>query len=298
MPRYLELIKARLTSLVLFTTAVGFLISSGNRPDWVRLFLTVVGTGMAAAGANAFNEWMETRLDARMERTRGRPLPAGHMDPGRAFLLALLLSVAGVALLGSLVNAITGVLGALVVILYTLVYTPLKRRTPLCTLVGAVCGAVPPVMGWTGARGSLGAGAWVLAAILFLWQIPHFLALAWLYRADYERGGFRMLPQVDRSGRLTAALAVNYTLALLPMGPAGLLAGIGGWVFLAGSIVLGTGLLVLGLRLRRHMDDRSARRLFLGSIIYLPLVLGLLVADPGPVRHPAPRAAVSVPASR
>jgi protoheme IX farnesyltransferase len=283
MPMYLELIKARLTGLVLVTTGVGFVLGSGRHPDWWRLAATLLGTGLAAAGANAFNEWMEIQRDARMERTRERPLPTARMSPRRAFRVASGLSVIGVGILGFAVNTLTAGLGAFVILLYTLAYTPLKKRTPFCTLVGAVCGAIPPVMGWTGAIARIGTGALFLGAILFLWQIPHFLSLAWLYRADYARGGFRMLPSIDATGRLTGGLAVVYAFALLPAGLVGVTTGIAGWVYFSGSLALGTGLVLLAVGLRRERSERSARSLFLGSIIYLPLLLLLLLADPGPV---------------
>ncbi len=284
MPRYLELFKARLTALVLLSCAAGFLSGNGTPWEATRFFWTLLGTGLAAAGANALNQWLEIGPDARMERTRDRPLPAGRMSPRHALLVALLAAVTGVGALALRVNVLTAALAAFVVVLYVFVYTPLKKRTPLCTLVGAVCGAIPPMMGWTGATGSLGYGGWVLGVTLFLWQIPHFLSLAWLYRGDYARGGFRMLPSVDPSGRMTGTLAVLYSLALLPLGLAGLFTGMAGWVFLVGSLGLGTGLFLLSLRLQREHSDLRARQLFLGSIVYLPLILVLLVADRGPAR--------------
>ncbi len=287
--RYLVLSKARLTSLVLMTTLVGFLMGTAGGFDWRLLVWTLLGTGLCAAGANALNQWEEVLRDARMERTRLRPLPAGALTRRHAFLVAVSACVTGVAVLALGANLLTAGLGAFVILLYVLVYTPLKHRTPFCTLVGAVCGAIPPVMGWTGATGAFGLGGWILGAVLFLWQIPHFLALAWLYRADYTRGGFRMLPSIDPSGRLLGALAVVYISALLPLGVFALLAGLAGWAFLVGSVLLGAGFLVLGIGLRRDMTDRSARRLFLASLIYLPLVLGLLVADRKPAANSLPR---------
>jgi protoheme IX farnesyltransferase len=278
---YLKLSKARLTLLVLSTTAVGFLFA--GRALALPLFLwTLLGTGLAAAGANALNQWVEYRPDAVMERTRERPIPSHRLTRGHALTVGLASATVGVAMLASRVNFLTAALGAFVVLFYLLVYTPLKRRTPLCTLAGAVCGAIPPMMGWTGATGSVGFGAWALALTLFLWQIPHFLALAWLYRDDYARGGFRMLPAVDPFCRITGLLVVLYTVALLPLGLLFFLGGLAGWAFLAGSLALSTGLLTLGLRLQRARDERHARMLFLGSIAYLPLLLGLLVIDRGP----------------
>ncbi len=284
---YLELSKFRLTLLVVVTTVVGFLLA-GEPPEPALLLWTMIGTGLAAGGANAFNQWREARFDALMERTRIRPIPAAVITRRHAFLVAAGMSVAGVGLLAWRVNLLTAALGAFVILLYVLVYTPLKRRTPLCTLVGAVCGAIPPMMGWSGATGGIGYGAWLLALVLFLWQIPHFLALAWLYRKDYERGGYRMLPSVDPMGRLTSWLAVVYIAALLPVGAVLFVAGLAGPYFLLGSFLLGLVFLALGLRLVRVRCDRQARGLFLGSIAYLPLWLGLLVADPGGARAPDP----------
>lgn len=291
---YLELSKARLTSLVLLSTAAGFVLAGREHAFGLRLLWTLLGTGLAAAGANALNQWIEVWRDAQMDRTRHRPLPTGQLTRTHALTVGLVSATTGVAVLLLLVNPLTGGLGAFVVLLYTLAYTPLKHRTPFCTLVGAICGAIPPMMGWSGASGALRLGAWILFATLFLWQIPHFLSLAWLYRRDYARGGFKMLPSLDPSGRLTAAFAVIYSAALLPVSCTALFAGLAGWTFLVGSMLLGGGLLVLGLRLQRERSERSARRLFLGSLLYLPLLLGLMVADRGPARRMEPIAVVQV----
>lgn len=276
---YLELTKARLTGLVALTTAAGFLLASQGAWDLWTLLWTVVGTGLAGGGSNGLNQWRESNLDGRMDRTRTRPLPSGRISPRHALAFSLLLSALGVAVLASFVNALTAVLGAITVLLYVLVYTPLKTRTSLCTLVGAVCGAIPPMMGWTGAVGRLESGAWILAAILFAWQIPHFLALAWLYRTDYLRGGFRMLPLADRGGALTCHAVVLYCAALLPMALGLSMVGVTGWVFAIGSVALGGTFLSLGLRLYRRRNDREARRLFLGSLAYLSLLMALMVVD-------------------
>ena len=174
-------------------------------------------------------------------------------------------------------------LSVVTILTYLLCYTPLKTRTPLCTLVGAVSGALPPVIGLAAAAGCLDAKAWVLGATLFVWQIPHFLSLAWLYREDYARGGFRMLPVIDRSGTATGLVVTLWTLALLPVGLAAMLAGLAGWVYAIGSLLLGLGLLALGLELYRRRSNVCARRLFLASIVYLPVLLGVMVADRGPV---------------
>jgi heme o synthase len=273
----LELTKVRLSALVLLTTAVGFLAAGAG--DSSHLLWTLVGTALAAGGAQAINQALEWRRDALMERTAKRPVPLHKISPRGAFLLGAGLAGSGLATLLLGVNPLTAGLGLAVVLLYTAVYTPLKVRTPLCTLAGAVCGAIPPMMGWTGATGSVGFGAWVLGTLLFLWQIPHFLSLAWLYREDYARGGFRMLPAVDPRGTITAHLVTLYCLALLPVGLVAHLAGMAGWAFVAGSLVLGGGQLVLGLRLAGTRTDASARRLFLATLAYLPLLLVILMAD-------------------
>lgn len=284
---YLELSKARLTALVLVTTAIGFAVAPRNGFDLLLFVWTVLGTGLSAAGANSLNQWWEVQCDARMERTRRRPIPAGLLTRPHALAVAVAASVLGVGILGLFVNLLTAALGAFVILFYVLVYTPLKRRTPFCTLAGAVCGAIPPMMGWSGATGEIGFGAWVLALLLFTWQIPHFLALAWLYREDYARGGFRMLPAVDPTGRTTSGLAAVYAAILVPLTAVLFLAGIGGPVYLAGALALGGAFFLLGLRLIRTRSNREARRLFIASIAYLPLILALLVFDPGPSRSPA-----------
>lgn len=280
----LELAKARLTALVLLTTAVGYLAAGGTAGG--RLVWTILGTGLAAGGANALNEWRERRWDALMLRTRGRPLPAGRLRPRTALLLGLGAAVAGVLLLLLLAGAVPAGLAAAVVLLYVLAYTPLKLRTPACTLVGAVCGAVPPVIGWTGAGGGLagaaGTGAWLLGAVLFAWQVPHFMALAWLHRRDYERGGFRMLPIVDPAGDLTCRSILLFTILMPALAVAILLAGLAGPMFAAGGLALGALWLAAGLRLWRERSESAARRVFVTSLLVLPLWLGLLLADRGP----------------
>ncbi len=274
-----ELTKARLVTLVLVTTGVGFVLAGRAPLDWGGLVWTVVGTGLAAAGVMSLNQGVEWRRDALMVRTRLRPVPSGAVSPRQALVFGTLVSAAGIAVLALRVNALTALLGAAVVLLYVLVYTPLKTRTSLCTLAGAVCGAIPPMMGWSGAAGRLGFGAWILAALLFCWQIPHFLALAWLYREDYERGGFRMLPSLDPGGAMTGRTAVLYCFALLPIGVVAALSGLSGWGAALGSLACGTLLLLLGVQLARTRSDAAARRLFLGTLAYLPLLLALMVAD-------------------
>ena len=276
---YTDLTKLRLVLLVVTTAGVGFLMASRGRVGLLTLALTLAGTALTAAGSMALNELLEAARDARMERTRHRPLPTGAISTHHAGVFGVLTAAAGLTVLALGANLLTAFLGLAVVLIYITVYTPLKPRTPLCTLAGALCGAIPPMMGWTATGAALGFGAWLLAGVLFLWQIPHFLALAWLYREDYERGGFRMLPIVDESGSVTGRMAVLYSLALVPVGLLAALGGITGWLFAGGAILFGAGLVVLSMRLATLKTDAVARRLFLGTLAYLPLLLALMVAD-------------------
>lgn len=281
-----ELTKIRLVALVLATTAAGFLLAPGAKAT-VLLIPVATGTLLAAAGAMALNQAIEWRRDLRMERTRLRPIPLGTVSPRGALALGAGIAVAGVALLLLAVNAFTAALAALVVVLYAGVYTPLKAVSPACTLVGAVCGAIPPMMGWSGATGSLGFGAWALAGLLFAWQIPHFLALAWLYRDDYRRGGFRMLPAVDPHGVATGAMATLYSAALVPVTLAPSVAGLAGAAYALVAVLLGVALLLAAAAMARQRSQRAARRLFLATLAYLPLLLAALLIDrPSPA---APR---------
>lgn len=277
--QYTELGKIRLNGMVLITAAVGFIMGSVQQLDWREFILMLVGTGLAAVGAAAFNQLLEVSRDKRMERTRGRPLPSGQISRTQAAAFAVVTTDLGLAILWVFVNPLTGMLGLANVLVYLLAYTPLKPRTSLNTLVGAVCGALPPMMGWTAAAGQLGVGAWLLGAVLFVWQIPHFLSLAWLYRQDYARAGYRMLPVVDPAGRLTCLLITLYSLALLPLALVITLVGVAGWFFACGALLLGGAWLAMTLHLARTKTHGSARRVFLASVTYLPLLLMLMVAD-------------------
>lgn len=239
----------------------------------------IVGTALAAIGAAAFNQLLEIDRDALMNRTANRPLPSRQMSRTHAVIIALLTSAGGLAILCPLVNGIVCSLAFINILIYVAIYTPLKPKTSTNTLIGAICGAIPPMMGWAAATGRLDLGAWLLGAILFVWQIPHFLALAWLYRDEYAKGGFKMLPMLDPTGRLTCTTIILYTLVLLPLGLMVTLAGISGWYFAAGSIALGLGWLWLGLRLMRNKTRLNARHVFLASITYLPMLLTLMMVD-------------------
>jgi protoheme IX farnesyltransferase len=277
---YLELTKARLASLVVITTVVGYLVAAGGVVDWSALLRTGLGTALVACGANVLNQWWELRWDGMMERTRGRPLPSRRIRPRTAFRFGTTLSLLGCCLLAATVNILSAALAAATLLIYLLIYTPLKRRTTLCTLAGAVVGALPPMIGWAAATGRIHAGAWVLFVLMFIWQIPHFLAIAWMYRQDYERAGFRMLPVVDPTGGATCGILVVYCLALLPVSAAVAMVGLSGWIYLAGAVALGAGMLVLAGRLHHERTTSAARNVFMASIAYLPLLLVLMVMDP------------------
>lgn len=276
-PLFLQLAKARLSSLVAATAATGFVLGAGNNLELSGLTWTVLGTLLTACGANALNEWFEAPRDARMRRTAGRPLPSGRLQSAPALAFAFTAAAAGPLLLALRVNLAAAACASAALLIYVLLYTPLKAHTPLNTLVGAVVGALGPMVGWAGATGRLDGGAWVLGAILLVWQIPHFLSLAWLYREDYRRGGFRMLARSDPDGHLTGCLVVVYTLALVPLTLLLTLIGVTGWVYAAGALLLGTGFGLAGAALERSRSATAARRLFLASVIYLPLLLGLMV---------------------
>lgn len=280
---YLILFKARLCGMVLITTGVGYLVASAPGIAWGRLLVVLVGTGLAAFGASALNQWLERVPDALMRRTRLRPLPAGRMSARQALTAGLAVSVAGPLVLWLGAGWLPAALALATILLYVLVYTPLKRRSTLNTAVGAISGALPPVIGWAGAGQGLGLGAGLLFALLFLWQMPHFFALAWMYRDDYARGGYKMLPVMDPQGRLTFPVTAVFALLLIPLGLIVTVAGLAGIWFALGSLALGAWWSVLSLRLARSGSDRDARRVFLASLAYLPLVLGLMVVDRGPL---------------
>lgn len=276
---YLELTKPGITRLVLVTAGAGFYLGSRGALDPVLLAHTLVGTGLVASGTNALNQWWEREADGRMRRTRGRPLPSGRLAPHRALRFAIAISLAGIVYLALLVNGLTAALAAASVTSYVFAYTPLKRRTPLATLVGAVPGALPILGGWTAAGGTLTAGAWALFGILFLWQIPHFLALAWLYRDDYRAGGFVMLSGDDPDGRATGRKALVYALALVAVSFLPTYLGLTGAGYFVGAAALGAALLGSSAAMMHSPTERDARRLFVASVVYLPVLLLLLVVD-------------------
>ncbi len=274
-----DLIKARLTFLVLLTTLVGFYISFRGSLDWLLLFHTMLGTALVASGAAALNQLLEREHDAKMSRTEDRPLPSGRLKPETVLIMGGVCGGIGLIYLAVAVNLLTSLLGAATLASYLFIYTPLKRVTTLNTIVGAIPGALPPLMGWTAARGDIDLGGWSLFAILFFWQLPHFFAIAWIYREQYARAGFMMLPVVDPDGQRTGRQAVSHTLGLLPVSLCPFLFHLAGPVYLCGALVLGLAYLWFALQFSRRLTVPSARRLFFASILYLPLLLGLMVFD-------------------
>lgn len=271
------LTKARLTLLVLITTFVGFCMGSGNSIDWLLLIHTLFGTALVAASAAIFNQAVEVRVDALMERTRERPLPAGRMKPGTALALGTVFGVFGIAYLAWLVGLQTAALAAATLGIYILIYTPLKRRTFLCVPVGAVSGAIPPVIGWVAANPSLQSGAWILFGVLFCWQMPHFLAIAWMYRDEYAQAGFHMLRHNDTDGLDTAWRALLYAIGLAAVTLSPVALGLTGSIYCAGALLLNAMMVGCAIQFLSDRGRVSARRMFFASILYLPLILSLMV---------------------
>ena len=281
-----DLTKFRLNALVVLTTAAGFVVAGampGATQSLAILGWCVLGTACAAASAAILNQVLEAGPDALMQRTAARPLPTGRVRRVSAWVIALVLGYAGFAILASFVNLLAAGLAIGNIVLYASVYTPLKRHTTLNTIVGAVTGALPPMIGWAAATGELTAGAWVIGAVLFLWQMPHFLALAWMLRDDYERGGFAMLPSRDPDGALTAAASLATSLLLVPIALLGVHVGAAGFVFALVAVLAGSALALLSLRFVQERSHARARTLFLASLAYLPIVLGAMCIDRGAV---------------
>ena len=274
-----ELTKPGINALVLVTAAVGSYLASEGRLDIQLLIWTLGGTALLSGGTNALNQYAERVADTRMKRTRDRPLPAGRLQPGLALTFAVSISVAGALVLALLVNPLTALLGVVALVVYIFAYTPLKKRTSLCTIVGAIPGAIPPMMGWTAVSGRVDVVAWVLFAIVFLWQLPHFLAIAWLYRADYAKAGLPMLPVVDPEGIRTGHQIILYSLALLPVSLLTTILDVTGAIYFFGALTLGVGLIALGVGVAVARSGLYARRLFFASIVYLPALLILMVID-------------------
>jgi heme o synthase len=274
-----DLVKARLTFLVVLTTLVGFYLGSRGPVDLLLLLHTVLGTALVACGAAALNQLAEREHDAKMRRTETRPLPSGRMQPETVLVFGGACSTAGLVYLALAVNLLTALLGAVTLVSYLFIYTPLKRVTWLNTAVGAVPGALPPLMGWSAARNELNGEGWTLFAILFFWQIPHFLAIAWMYRDEYARAGFVMLPNVDPDGYRTGSQSISHTLGLLTVSLLPFLFQMTGRLYLTGALILGTLFVFCAVRFSRELTHQRARQLFFASILYLPLLMGLMVLD-------------------
>ena len=276
---FLELTKPRVTLMVLITTFVGYYLGSDSAPGYSRLVATLIGTALASGGTLALNQFLERSSDALMERTRRRPLPDGRIQPAEALLFGAAAVAAGLVVLAAAVNGVSAWVTAAIVASYLLVYTPLKRKSSLCGIIGAVPGALPPVIGWTAASGEFDVGAWVLFAILFLWQIPHTLAIAWIYRDDFSRAGIRFLPIVEPDGRSTGRQIIEHCLALLAVSLLPTLIGIAGALYFIAALALGSGLLAYGIGLAATRTPAAARRLLFASLIYLPALLVVMALD-------------------
>ena len=276
---FIELTKPRVTLMVLITTFVGYYLGADSSPGYSRLVALLIGTGLASGGTLALNQFLERRSDALMERTRRRPLPDGRIQPPEALFFGIALAAAGLVILGLAVNLLSALVTATIVASYLFAYTPLKQRSSLCGIIGAVPGALPPVIGWTAARGEVGVPALVLFAILFLWQIPHTLAIAYIYRDDFSRAGIRFLPIVEPDGRSTGRQIIEHCLALLAVSLLPTLVGIAGALYFAAALVLGSVFLGYGVRLALAPTSAAARRLLFASLIYLPALLVVMALD-------------------
>lgn len=276
---YSELTKPRITFLIVLTAAAGFALATKGRIDYLRMVSAMIGIGLLSSGIATLNQYMERDLDALMRRTADRPLPSGKVSPWEALVFGTGLTVLAELYLAVLINPLTALLGLTVIAGYLFAYTPLKTKTSLSTLVGAFPGAVPPLIGWTAARGELSIEAWVLFAILFLWQFPHFLAIAWMYREDYARAGILMLPVVEPDGKITGQQIVIYTLMLLPVSLLPTVLGVSGKAYFVGAIMLGLVFLYSSVRAAFSQSRQEARRLLLASVIYLPILFILMVVN-------------------
>ena len=275
---YITLAKPRLNMLVVATSLAGFVMGHGDTSNVVTVLSLVIGTALVASGASAVNQVYERRTDALMRRTRLRPMADRRVTPDDALKYAAVLCAAGLMLLAFGANALSALVALATLVSYAAIYTPLKARTSFATVIGAIPGALPPVIGWAAATNDLSRGAWILFAIVFLWQLPHFLAIAWMYREDYARAGFPMLPVIEPDGRSTARQSVVYAAALLPVSLAPTLLGMTTSTYFAAALVLTLAFVLLTLQFARTRSERDARRVFFGSITYLPLLWGLMIA--------------------
>jgi len=278
---YLQLVKPRITILILVVAMASFYLADPGSIDWRRLVLMTAATGLLACGIFALNQYLERDVDLLMGRTKSRPLPSRRLPPGQVLAFGLLATAAGIALLAMRLGLVAGALGAFTFVVYDLVYTPLKRRTELHTVVGALSGATPPLIGWAAARGTLDPGAWILAGLLFLWQFPHFLAIESMYRDDYARAGIRVLPVTEPTGGAAAWVMVATLGLLVALSAAPFMTGLSGRAALAGSLLVGAVFLAAGVFHLVRRSRTSARLVLRASVLYLPLVFAFLVFSPG-----------------
>lgn len=276
---YMEFIKPRLVVMILITTAAGFYLGAQQSVDWLLCLHTLIGAGLTAAGVLGLNQYLERDVDAQMKRTQERPLPDGRMNPLEALLVGAALTSSGMLYLAFIVNTLSGFVISLIVVSYLFLYTPLKRKTSLCTLIGAVPGALPPVVGWVAARGTLTGEAWVLFAILFFWQLPHSLAIAYIYREDYANAGFRLLPVIHPDGASTCRQIVINCIALLGIGLLPALYNVAGSIYFFTALLSGAVFLGFGIDLARTRSVKAARYLLYASLLYLPVVFITMALD-------------------
>ncbi len=276
---YLELCKPRILTLVLVTTALGYFLGGKGIHSVAHFLWTLIGSGLVCAGASALNHYLERDVDSLMKRTRNRPLPMGILAPSAALSFGISLVLSGVMLLFWKVNLLTAFLGLLTAFLYVVVYTPMKRLSWLNTTFGAIPGALPPVGGWTAATGELNMGAWVLFLILFVWQHPHFYAIAWMFKEDYRQAGFKMLPVIDATNTKTFTHILIFSAVLIPISIAPTLVGLSGIYYMIGAFILSTGLLMTSIVFYRTKSYQDARRLLKSTVLYLPLLLALIILD-------------------
>jgi protoheme IX farnesyltransferase len=276
---YIQLTKPRITWLILMSTGVGFYFGAVNGWTWPVLIHTLIGTGLIASGTAALNQWWEREADGKMHRTQHRPLPAHRLLSGPALTFSIALSILGFAELWFGANPLAGCLGLFTLVSYLFIYTPLKQKSPHATTIGAIPGAMPPLIGFAAAHGSITAEGWALFAILFLWQFPHFYAIAWMYREDYSRAGIKMLPVVDPDGETTVRQILFYSLALIPISFLPRYLGMSGNIYLLGAILLGAVYFYSAVLIARNRTQLQARRVLLASIVYLPVLYSLMIAD-------------------
>ena len=278
---YIDLTKPSILLMVLITTLLGYYLGSDGISSWSKLFWTLLGTGLSAGGAGALNQYLEREQDCLMERTRDRPIPAGLIQPQDALLFGLILVLTGSVLLVWRVNLLTGFLSLLTAFMYVLIYTPMKRITWLNTSLGSIPGALPPIGGWTAATGSIDSGAWILFAILYLWQHPHFFAIAWMCKDDYEKAGFKMLPVIEPDGARTIRqifwhLSLMFPVCFLPF-----ISGMMGNIYLFGATIITLGYFYSAVPMLRAKSLMNASRIFKASLFYLPLLLIIIIIDKG-----------------